>query len=547
MIRLRLVIIPLALLVVALAMVLVGDRSSAQITGGGPPGMPYNQGPVTPSSCGAPMMFYNNTAPGTYSGCYSNGTFGPFGAGGGGGATMLAQMGDLAVTKTTATQLTVCANCSTTTPATVGFRWYSQPITGPALVNITTGTLSDFAYIYYVNGTGLTVGSPTMNANLSCTGCVVAGAAVSAFPTNSVPIAQVQAVSGVWAAITAAMDSRAFLRTANVLGTAGVSCSDSNGDLQCNADQSAVMYRTTVPGSLTAACTPNNFAMDTTNLYVCQASGNWLKFTSGAGTGTGTPGPTTWVNKNVSYGVTAADFAAYTGFYVTSGVPSFTLAPGGAGVQPPAGQCIVIINLVSGAGINIARNGQLLNTYGAGASMTLAGGGLFTPSSVTVCSDGTNYYTPNYFFGFKGAQGTILTAQGGGALASPAVSVTNVPVYGDAALGVRNGEALGSGTGVVGNLACATASNTQGSCTVAGAANFIGVFTSTTNYVTEGQATLNLDASSTVTFGDYICVSGTVAGAMHANSTTPCTAGLQIGIAAASGTGVTTILTSLRR
>lgn len=589
--RMKLAVGALIVLAAAAALAVLGDlveRGSAQITGGGGPGMPYNQGPVTPGTCAAPMMFYNNTAPGTYSGCYSNGTFGPFGAGGGGGATMLAQLGDLAVINTpgNSAQLTVCANCSTTTRATVGFRWYSQQITGPATINITTGTLSDFAYIYYVNGTGIVVGSPTMNANLSCTGCTIAGGAVSAFPTNSVPIAQVQATSGAWNAITPTMDARAFLRTANVAGTAGVNCSDSNGDLQCSADQATVLYRVAVPGSLTAACTPGNYAMDTVYLYVCQASGNWLhapwlpattragdisywngtNYTllpgnnsgtnclqeSAAGVptwaacgtgGGGVPGPTLWVNKNVSYTMTAADFSAYTGFYVTASTPTFTLAPNTP--QPPAGQCVVIANMTAGAGVTIARNGQLLNTQSG--VMSLAGGAPQTPSWTSVCSDGTNYFTPGYFFGFRGAQGTILTTQGGGVLATSGVSVNNVPIYGDGTIGVRNGEALVGGTGVAGNLACVTAANSQGSCTVAGAANFIGVFTSTTNYVTEGQVTVNLDASSTVTFGDFICVSGTVAGAMHDNSTTPCTAGLQIGIAATNGTATTTILTSLRR
>lgn len=88
-----------------------------------------------------------------------------------------------------------------------------------------------------------------------------------------------------------------------------------------------------------------------------------------------------------TYQVLTTDFNSPCGIIpVASGTFTVTLVASGS--QPPAGQCVTVINYGSGM-VTIARSGQNIN--GGTSSLTLAAGSATSPTSATVVSDGTNY------------------------------------------------------------------------------------------------------------------------------------------------------------
>jgi hypothetical protein len=106
--------------------------------------------------------------------------------------------------------------------------------------------------------------------------------------------------------------------------------------------------------------------------------------------------------------------------------------------------------------------------------------------------------------------------------------------------------ALGSGSGTAGQLACVTASNTQGNCTALPPNNFLGVFLpGGTSYATTGIVSVVIDATQNVTFGDILCAS-TIAGKSHDNGTTSCASGEGVGTVTTTASSVSTVTASLR-
>jgi hypothetical protein len=100
---------------------------------------------------------------------------------------------------------------------------------------------------------------------------------------------------------------------------------------------------------------------------------------------------------------------------------------------------------------------------------------------------------------------------------------------------------LTAGTLATGQLACITASNTIGQCTGTPSAGYIGILLDavTGNYASNGSnAVINLDATVSVTFGDFICASATAAGKGHDNGATPCSANTWIGTATTTAASV---------
>lgn len=99
--------------------------------------------------------------------------------------------------------------------------------------------------------------------------------------------------------------------------------------------------------------------------------------------------------QTTTYQVLTSDFAQCK--VITTASAAFTITLVASGAQPPAGQCIHIINYGSGL-ITIARNGQLIN--GNAADMTLrqgaVSGGLYATHAFIV-SNGTNYIATQDF------------------------------------------------------------------------------------------------------------------------------------------------------
>jgi hypothetical protein len=106
--------------------------------------------------------------------------------------------------------------------------------------------------------------------------------------------------------------------------------------------------------------------------------------------------------------------------------------------------------------------------------------------------------------------------------------------------------ALGSGTGTVGKLACATASNTQGNCTALPPNNFLGVFTAAGFYVSQGIISVTLDATVNVTYGDILCASSTGTAEGHDNGSVACANGEWIGIVTTTASSVSSATVALR-
>lgn len=185
-------------------------------------------------------------------------------------STMASQLGDFQVVQTSSTVLTICPNCSAATPAIYRFGGFAVQVTAPVTVTVSSGT--DYAYIYIVNGSGLTVATPSLT--LAC-GAGIACVSGNSIPDTAIPISIVHAASGTWNAVTVPMDYLSPYSTRNVYGANGTTCSSASGDITCSADQTVLFYRVAVPGSPTAACTAGNYAMDSNYLYVCEASGSW--------------------------------------------------------------------------------------------------------------------------------------------------------------------------------------------------------------------------------------------------------------------------------
>jgi hypothetical protein len=131
----------------------------------------------------------------------------------GSGASMATQLGDFAVTRTSATVLTVGANCSAATPCNVRLGAHTYSFGTSATATITAGT--GIAYIYVDTSGALTVAS---GMTVSCSGCTsVAG---SAFPAAGIPVWSWAASAGTWAA--AGTDARALLARTVVLAGTGL-------------------------------------------------------------------------------------------------------------------------------------------------------------------------------------------------------------------------------------------------------------------------------------------------------------------------------------
>jgi hypothetical protein len=95
--------------------------------------------------------------------------------------------------------------------------------------------------------------------------------------------------------------------------------------------------------------------------------------------------------QTATYQVTAADFANHCTIYAASGTFTITLVASGS--QPPAAQCINVVNYGNGV-LTIARSGQNIN--GATTNLTItAPSSAQVASRSTVCSDGTNYFADN--------------------------------------------------------------------------------------------------------------------------------------------------------
>ena len=184
---------------------------------------------------------------------------------------MASQLGDLAVTRTNSTTLSLGANCSTATPCNVRFGSSTFSLTTPASVVIIGG--AGTAFIYVDKSGNLSAGLQGITG--TCSGCTITQ--VTSFPPDSLPIYAWTASNNSWDT-SGGFDQRAFLSTKNVKAGNGLIVTDESlGQTTLGADPSVISFRTAVPATSSSACTAGSWALDTNFYYICVSQNSWRR------------------------------------------------------------------------------------------------------------------------------------------------------------------------------------------------------------------------------------------------------------------------------
>ena len=151
------------------------------------------------------------------------------------GAAMASQLGDFAVVRTSATVLSIGANCSSALPCNVRFGYQVYSITNSATATL-SGSGTGTAYVY-VNGAGnIIVGH---NLTVACSLYCTQQTGVTAFPANVIPIFTWTATNGAWNA-DGGRDQRALLSAKTLAGGLGIIVTDGPGQSSVTVDTGAI-------------------------------------------------------------------------------------------------------------------------------------------------------------------------------------------------------------------------------------------------------------------------------------------------------------------
>lgn len=186
------------------------------------------------------------------------------------GASMASQLGDLTVTLSSSTVLTIGPNCSFTTPCNVRFGAFIYSFTSPFTATLAGGTGN--AYFYISSSGTLTVGH---NLAVTCSGACIAPTNVSSFPTDSIPLFLWHATNGAWDA--KGSDQRAFLSVKDVIPGPGMMTTESLGHTTIGADPSVIGLRANVPATSASSCTSGAWALDVNYYYLCVTQNTWRR------------------------------------------------------------------------------------------------------------------------------------------------------------------------------------------------------------------------------------------------------------------------------
>jgi hypothetical protein len=193
------------------------------------------------------------------------------GGGGGSGATMANQLGDFAITRSSASVLTIGANCSASTPCNARFGNLVYSVIAGATATITGGTGAAY---FYVSSTGtLTAGH---NVTLNCSAACVAQSGITSFPADSVPLFTWSATNGAWDA-SGGSDLRAFTSTKVLQPGAGMTSTEISGTSILGVDPAVIGSRVAVPATSSSACVTGSYAFDNSFYYSCVSSGSWRR------------------------------------------------------------------------------------------------------------------------------------------------------------------------------------------------------------------------------------------------------------------------------
>jgi hypothetical protein len=182
---------------------------------------------------------------------------------------MASQLGDFAVTLSSATVLTIGANCSTSTPCVVRFGALVYSFGSGAIATISAG--SGLALVYISSAGVLTVGS---NVTAACNSGCTALSGVTSFPPDAIPLFTWSASNGTWES-TGGTDQRAFLSSKSVLAGTGITTTEISGKTQLAADTSVIGLRVAAPATSSSACTMGSWATNGSFFYLCTATNVW--------------------------------------------------------------------------------------------------------------------------------------------------------------------------------------------------------------------------------------------------------------------------------
>ncbi|HLG99714.1 MAG TPA: hypothetical protein VKX49_25625 [Bryobacteraceae bacterium] len=231
---------------------------------------PFKSGLSLPATCAVGEMFYlsSATAGTNVFGCTAANTWT---VEAGAGAQSASQLADLAVSRVSATLLTIGANCSVAAPCNTRFGSATRAYTASTSVTISAG--SGTAFIYLDPGAGVVVGH---NLTVNCASGCIAAPGVSAFPANSIPLFTWSATNGTWDA-AGGTDWRAFQSTTNVAAGMGLLSATANGVSTLSIDPTQVGLWAPVPASSSSACATGAWSMDGSYFYLCVAANTWRR------------------------------------------------------------------------------------------------------------------------------------------------------------------------------------------------------------------------------------------------------------------------------
>lgn len=219
-------------------------------------------------------------------------------------------------------------------------------------------------------------------------------------------------------------------------------------------------------------------------------------------------------------------------------------------------------NLLAVTAIATLEKGNITTVISSNGTTAYTGSpvaGCGSPSTVTLTAhmgvhlvtDTTNTSSPPTFAYCGLTAANVVGPDGATSLTAGAIPVNapGIDVTYDGSVWRSNAAAAGwkfdasatLGTITASHLACFTASNTIGNCTGTPSGNVIGVFAGTAGYfIQTGKATVALDATVSVTFGDNLCASAISANTAHDNGATVCPLGTKIGVVETTASSVST-------
>lgn len=224
-----------------------------------------------PSTCTVGQMYFaiDQTAGKNLYGCTTTNTW-TLESGSSGSSSSSSPPPGLMVSYVNATQLSIGGNCSSSTPCYVRAGDSTYTYTSNMLATLSSG--SGTAYVYITSDGTVVVGN-TMT--VSCSGGCLAQSGISAFPSESIPLATWAASSGAWSAT--GQNVAATLSRDIILAGTGLVSSVAGGTFVLSADTSLIGFRAPVPATSSASCATGNWSSDTSFFYICVSTNAWKR------------------------------------------------------------------------------------------------------------------------------------------------------------------------------------------------------------------------------------------------------------------------------